>query len=361
MTSSIYTSTYAQMEEEFHNSRIISVLGLSTFVLGISLGPMLMGPLSEFYGRRPIYIAAFSMFVIWLIPSAVAKNITTMVVARFFDGFAGSAFLAVSGGTVGDMFPRHELQAPMAFFTAAPFVGPSMGPLIGGFINYYTHWRWTYYVLIIFSFVLFLAIVFLVPETFRKCLQPRARGSHLLTFVIDPVVLRSKARQLRKDTGDERWKAPMEKVDKSVVRAIATSLTRPFLLLIFEPMCLNLCLLSALLLGILYLFFGAFPLVFQTNYGFNLWQTGLSFVGIGVGMVLGVLSDPLWTRLRVRLVKQLEERTGVAGASEPELRLPPAVLGSVLAPVGVFSFAWSCFPWVHWIVPMIGSVVFGLG
>lgn len=183
----------------------------------------------------------------------------------------------------------------------------------------------------------------------------------MLTSSIDPVVLRSKARQLRKDTGDERWKAPMEKVEKSVVKAIATSLTRPFLLLIFEPMCLNLCVLSALLLGILYLFFGAFPLVFQTNYGFNLWQTGLSFMGIGVGMVIGVLSDPLWARLRVRLVKQLEEQTGVAGASEPELRLPSAILGAVLAPLGVFIFAWSCFPWVHWIVPMIGSVVFGLG
>lgn len=171
MTSSIYTATYVQMEEEFHNSRIISVLGLSTFVLGISLGPMLMGPLSEFYGRRPIYVASFAMFVIWLIPSAVAKNITTMLIARFFDGFAGSAFLAVSGGTVGDMFTRNELQAPMAFFTAAPFIGPSSGPLIGGFINYYTNWRWTYYVLLIFSFGLFLCIVLFVPETFRKCLQ----------------------------------------------------------------------------------------------------------------------------------------------------------------------------------------------
>lgn len=55
-----------------------------------------------------------------------------MIVGRFLDGFAGSAFLSVAGGTVGDLFPREKLQAPMLFFTAAPFIGPSIGPLIGG-------------------------------------------------------------------------------------------------------------------------------------------------------------------------------------------------------------------------------------
>ena len=70
--SSIYTSTYEQMEVEFGNSREISVLGLSTFVLGIGLGPMFLGPMGEFYGRRPIYIVSWSMYFIWIIPQAVA-------------------------------------------------------------------------------------------------------------------------------------------------------------------------------------------------------------------------------------------------------------------------------------------------
>lgn len=166
--SSIYTSTYQQMEAEFGNSRIVSVLGLSTFVLGIALGPMFFSPLSEFYGRRPIYLVAWSLYVIWIIPQAVAKNVATMIVCRFLDGFAGSTFLAVSGGTVGDLFTREQLQVPMAVFSIAPFLGPCVGPLLGGFINYNTHWRWTYYVLLIWGFVLLLAIVFLCPETYRR-------------------------------------------------------------------------------------------------------------------------------------------------------------------------------------------------
>lgn len=81
-----------------------------------------------------------------------------MLIARFFDGLAGSAFLSVAGGTVGDMFAKHvrcyqrktktvlrllkELSAPMMIYTAAPFIGPEIGPLVGGFIVENTSWRW---------------------------------------------------------------------------------------------------------------------------------------------------------------------------------------------------------------------------
>lgn len=61
----------------------------------------------QFYGRRPIYICSFTFFLIWLIPCAFAHNIQTMLVARFLDGLAGSAFLSVAGGTVGDMFNKN--------------------------------------------------------------------------------------------------------------------------------------------------------------------------------------------------------------------------------------------------------------
>lgn len=60
-----------------------------------------------------------------------------MIIARFFSGLSGSAFLSVAGGTVGDMF---ELAFPMMLYTASPFVGPEVGPLVGGFINAFTTW-----------------------------------------------------------------------------------------------------------------------------------------------------------------------------------------------------------------------------
>ncbi|GAB7360384.1 hypothetical protein MBLNU230_g8341t1 [Neophaeotheca triangularis] len=303
--SALYTQTYPQLEPELGISRLVATLGLSLFVAGLGLGPMFLSPLSEFYGRRPIYIGAFGMYLVWLVPCAVAQNLATMLVARFLDGFAGSAFLSVAGGTVGDMFPKERLSLPMMVYTASPFVGPEVGPMIGGFINQFVDWRWSFYVLIIWAGVEWLLILFFVPETYS------------------PVLLRRKARQMRKDTGDDRWTAPIEKMSKSVAKTVMWSCIRPFQLLVLEQMCLNLCLLSAILLGVLYLFFGAFALVFQNNHGFNQWQTGMSFLGIFVGMISGVSCDPLWKRNYARLVRNNN------GVSEPEFRLPPTILSGI--------------------------------
>jgi hypothetical protein len=66
--SSIYTTTYDQIDVEFHSSTLVSTLGLTLFVWGLALAPMVLGPISEFYGRRPVYIGAFFFFTIWLIP-----------------------------------------------------------------------------------------------------------------------------------------------------------------------------------------------------------------------------------------------------------------------------------------------------
>jgi hypothetical protein len=101
---------------------------------------------------------------------------------------------------------------------------------------------------------------------------------------------------------------------------------RPILLLTLEPMCLCLCIFSAILLGILYLFFGAFQLVFAEVYGMVIWQRGLCFLGLFVGMVIAILSDPIWRRNYVRLERSHEKATNKFGDFQPEWRLPPGKL-----------------------------------
>ncbi|KAF2124054.1 benomyl/methotrexate resistance protein [Dothidotthia symphoricarpi CBS 119687] len=319
------SSLCVQLEPDFGVSQLICTLGLSLYVAGLGTGPMILSPLSEFYGRRPIYICSFTFFLIWLIPCAVARNIQTMLVARFLDGLAGSAFLSVAGGTVGDMFGKHELSAPMMIYTAAPFVGPEVGPLIGGFIIENTSWRWCFYVLIIWTGVQLALIIFFVPETYH------------------PVLLRNKAIRLRKETGNQEWIAPIEKLDRSIAKTVMLSCIRPFELLCLEPMCLNLCILSAILLGILYLFFGAFPLVFQNNHGFSIAQTGLAFLGLLIGMLMGISTDPIWRKIYGRLVRQREAAGGEAGGSEPEYRLPSTILGAWVVPIALFGMLWTRF------------------
>lgn len=213
---------------------------------------------------------------------------------------------------------------------------------MGGFINYYINWRWTYYILIIWSVMMLIGISIFVPETYS------------------PVVLRTKAQMKRKETGDERWKAKIEMTDKSVAQTVLKSLYRPFLLLFLDPMCFNLCLFTAILLGILYLFFGAFALVFRTIYGFNLWQIGLSFCGLLVGMFVAILSNPVWHNFYLHLLDRHEKLYGER-KSEPEYRLPPTIVGSWFCVVGLFGFGWTIYPSIHWMVPQVFSGIFGCG
>ena len=163
-------------------------------------------------------------------------------------------------------------------------------------------------------------IAVLVPETYH------------------PVLLRRKAVRLRRETGDDRWKAPIETMQRSIAQTVLRSCYRPFLLLLLEPMCPNLCLFSALLLGVLYLFFGAFEVVFTENHHFKLWQIGLSFSGLLVGQLITISTDHLWHRNYLRLVRNREKNGGQPGDSEPEYRLPPTIAGGILVPIGLFWY-----------------------
>lgn len=204
--------------------------------------------------------------------------------------------------------------------------------------------RWTFYTLLIWSGVLTVAVIFLVPETFHK------------------VLLRQKAQKKRAETGNDRWWASGDKANRSIAQTLLHSCVVPCKLLLLEPMCLLLCLYSAIILGIVYLFFGAFPLVFRVNHGFELYQIGLTFCGLGVGMVAGVLSNPWWQKNHARLVRNYEEKTGQKGIKPPpEFRLPPAMPAAFLLPISLFWFGWTTYSSVHWIVPIIGSAFFGAG
>ncbi|KAL2810350.1 efflux pump antibiotic resistance protein [Aspergillus granulosus] len=338
-TSALYSATYEQITVEFQVSELAATVGLSVFILGMGIGPMIIAPMSEFYGRRPIYLISLAVFIIWLIPCAVAKNLGTMIAGRLLGGLTSAAFQSVAGGTISDLFTRQTLQLPMMVYTATPFAGPVLGPIIGGFVNYNTSWRWSFYVIIIWSAVLWVLCVIFMKETYA------------------PVLLRRKAQR-------ETNRADLDAlaIVDSMQGALVKSLYRPFLLLSLEPMCLCLCVYTAIMIGTLYLFFGAFPLVFMHAYGFNLWQVGLTFLGQLVGTIIGALLDPFWRWNLQRLIRNYRSETG-ADFDEflPEFRLPPAILGSPMITIGLFWFGWSSYPDLHWIMPIIGSGFFGLG
>ncbi|KAK9242486.1 major facilitator superfamily domain-containing protein [Lipomyces tetrasporus] len=336
--SIIYSSAYEGIMAEFHESETAVLTGITVYLIGVGTGPMLYSPLSEFYGRQKIYIVSYIFFLIFQFPVAFGKNLPAIVINRFLSGFAGSASMTVSGGTIADIFRKEELGLPMMAYTASPFLGPILAPIIGDFIVAYCDWRWVFYVVIMWTGVMLVLVTLFVPETFA------------------PVLLTRKARRIRQETGNEMIRSPAEEqnANRTLRQALIFSIKRPFDLIIYEPMVLTMCIYSAVILGILYLSFEAFPLVYKFNHGFETQYLGLTFIGLMIGQILAIISEPWWKKLYMQLSQK-------HGAAQPEFRLPQAVLGSILCPIGLFWFAFTTMKSVHWIVPIIATIVLGAG
>ncbi|OXG71371.1 hypothetical protein C349_07215 [Cryptococcus neoformans var. grubii Br795] len=208
--SSLASFTYPAMEAEFGVSRLVCTLSVSLFVLGMAIGPLLTGPISEFTGRRRVLLCSIVCNFLLNIPVAFANNISVHLVFRFLSGFAGAAFGAVSGGVISDVFPNKKVGTPMIIFTTVMLIGPVIGAIISALINANANWRWTYITVIIWAFVLSMLVYFLVPET---------SAAQLLT---------QKARRRRRETGEGKWQSPAEREDRSVLLAFRHSLGTPF-------------------------------------------------------------------------------------------------------------------------------------
>lgn len=112
------------------------------------------------------------------------------------------------------------------------------------------------------------------------------------------------------------------------------------------------------LIGTMYLLYGSLPLVMETSHKFTISQAGLSFLGALIGCVFGAIPDPPFCRNDDRLM-QNAQRDG--RGPESDFRLPPTMVGGILAAVGFFIFGWTSYSHVHWVLPIIGTGIFGMG
>lgn len=212
------------------------------------------------------------------------------------------------------------------------------GPIAGGFLGEAAGWRWVQGMIAIFNGVFWIISTVTYPETYI------------------PVLLKQRAAALSKMTG----KVYISKLEagqpsRTVAQQFKTALSRPLVLLFREPIVLFTSIYMAIIYGTLYLCFAAFPIVFQLGRGWSPGIGGLAFCGLAVGMTLAVIGNIVDNKRYARVA------AAHGGMAPPEARLPAAMVGSVLIPVGMFWFAWTNGPDVHWAVPIIGSGVFGAG
>jgi MFS family permease len=213
-----------------------------------------------------------------------------------------------------------------------------LGPIIGGFLGETKGWRWVEGLMAIFTGALWIIGALTIPETYT------------------PVILRRRAAKLSKITGKvHKSKMEIEHGKKTIGQEFKTALSRPWVLLFREPIVLLLSIYMAIIYGTLYMMFAAFPIVYQQQRGWSPGIGGLSFIGVMVGMMIAVVYS-IWDNGRYQKIEAKHN-----GKAPPEARLPPAILGSVFLPLGLFWFAWTNYPSLPWIISILATSPFGFG
>jgi len=221
MGSSIFSAATGPVSRQFGVANVVGTLGTSLFVFGYAFGPLLWAPWSELYGRKPpIVIAAFG-FSIFSIAVAVAKDLQTVMICRFFAGLFGSSPLAIVAAVFADMFDNKMRGLAVAVFSATVFMGPLLAPFIGGFIvESSLGWRWTEYISSFMGFIAFGLLFFFMEETYP------------------PVVLINKAAELRRRTKNWGIHAKQEEIEVDFKELIVRNISRPMRILFTEPIVL---------------------------------------------------------------------------------------------------------------------------
>jgi MFS family permease len=334
LTSSAYSGSAEQIIEEFHTSSEVFALGISLYVLGFAIGPALWAPLSELYGRRILFIITHSLVVAFVGGSAGCRSMASLLVFRFLSGTFGSSPLTNSGGVIADLFPPEQRGLAMSVFATAPFMGPLLGPTIGGYIAITVGWRWVQGVCCIFIGSVWIMGSFLIPETY---------GPRQLQII---------ARQLTKSSGKLHISVlEANGVGQDPSQVFGKALKRPWLLLFREPIVFIASIYLSILYGTIYMFLGAFPIVYQQMRGWNEGAGGLAFLGLAVGMLVGLIYS----------IADNNRYCKLGRGAPPEARMPPGIIGAISLPIGMFAFAWTNLPSIHWSASIILSAPFGFG
>ncbi|MCJ1314033.1 hypothetical protein MMC25_007713, partial [Agyrium rufum] len=308
--------------------------------VGAALFPLILFPIMEDLGVRPILLGTYFCFVCFLIPIGLAQNFTTLVVVRFFSGGCVPLMSDAVASTVSNAFHGDRARSvPVCLYVLVYLGATSLGPVIGASILQYLSWRWIAYIELIVTAAIFPILFFGLSES---------RGS---------AIMRAKAREMRQ--AGLLACITQESEHMPSRQNIVNDLARPLRMLFTESVVLVAALWAAFSLGTIYLFTFSVEQVYGEIYGWDAIQAGYVQIAIVIGEILGVglsLSTNHWYEASA------VRNTEIPGMPVPEARLYAAIIGGFFGVTGgMLMYGWATYTAVHWIVPTLGLTMVAFG
>ena len=152
----MYLPSLPAMADYFSASLPMVQMGLTTSMIGLALGQIFFGPLSDKYGRRPLLLVSMLLFIVSTLFCLFAPDIYSFVTLRLIQGIAGAGGIVISRSVATDCYGGKELAKAFAMISAVNGLAPILAPVGGGVMLKFTNW------LGIFVFLLFLGVLLLL-------------------------------------------------------------------------------------------------------------------------------------------------------------------------------------------------------
>ncbi|MGF2949953.1 multidrug effflux MFS transporter [Microbacterium alcoholitolerans] len=176
----VYLPSLPQLGTDLGASESLTQFTMSACMIGLALGQLLWGPISDRYGRRMPLILAISGFAITSVLCAFAPTIEALIGIRIVQGLCGAAGMVIARAVVHDLFSGAEAIAAYSTLAAVMGAAPVLAPLVGGAIATFSDWRGVFIALAVIGLLLLAVAVFGVPETLSA--QGRTTGGIVNDF-----------------------------------------------------------------------------------------------------------------------------------------------------------------------------------
>jgi DHA1 family bicyclomycin/chloramphenicol resistance-like MFS transporter len=186
----MYLPALPDINRQLHASASAVQLTLTACLIGIAAGQLILGPISDRYGRRPPLLAGLAAFVLSSLACAAAPNILALTGFRLIQGFGGAAGIVIARSIVRDLHSGVALARFFSTLMLATGVGPVLAPQIGSWILSFTSWRGVFVVLAVFGAILLFSAWWRVPETLPA--EARLTGSTFSTLGAMVTVLKDR-------------------------------------------------------------------------------------------------------------------------------------------------------------------------
>ncbi|PYI00535.1 putative florfenicol exporter, partial [Aspergillus sclerotiicarbonarius CBS 121057] len=337
--SSMVVPAMPALTRDLHiESPLVTQLTLSIYVLGWGMGPLIMGPLSELYGRAPLLHLGQFGFLVFNTLCGLATDARVFLALRFIGGVFGSGPMSLGAGVLGDLWVSDERGVSLAVYTVMPLLGTTAGPLLGGILIQSRPWQDIFFICSIFTLLsLILGLLFL-PETFPPILLYRRR------------LAKWKSRGL----------APPKTLHLNqlsrLVKLVRVDLARPFIMLGTQPIIQVLALYMGLLFGLNHLTISTFHSLWRDVYHEDDFTSSLNYIAITAGLLGGAESAG---PINDRIYRHLKKRNH--GQDSPEYRIYLMIPSAFLVPLGLLWYGWSATYHLHWVMPNLGILIYSYG